>query len=202
MDPGPLVYRERVAYRRLRRATDLALCMLLLAVAIPIIILACIAIKAEDGGPLFFKQRRVGRFERAFTIYKLRTMRMTLCADQYAPGSDGDARITKVGRFLRRTSIDEIPQLFNVLRGDMSLVGPRPEMPFVVAGYERWQHIRHLASPGITCIWQITCRKTVPLHLPEATLMDVEYIKSASPVMDGILLFKTIGAVMRPKGAF
>jgi lipopolysaccharide/colanic/teichoic acid biosynthesis glycosyltransferase len=197
-----LIYRENVMTRRIRRVIDIALASLLILLALPFILLACVAVLCEDGHPVFFRQRRAGRFERVFTIYKLRTMNTQLCGDAPSPTQSGDRRITKVGRFLRKTSVDELPQLFNVLRGDMSLVGPRPEMPIIIDRYERWQHLRHLVFPGITCIWQTECRSTVPLDRPEATALDLDYIRRSSLSLDAALLVRTVASVVFPKGAY
>jgi lipopolysaccharide/colanic/teichoic acid biosynthesis glycosyltransferase len=127
-------------------------------------------------------------------------MKTTACGEAYKP-SPGDSGITRVGAILRKTSIDELPQLYNVVRGDMSIVGPRPEMPFIVRRYETWQHLRLLAKPGLTCIWQTECRSTVPLEHPLATLMDLAYIERASPAVDAGLVLKTIGVVLSARGA-
>jgi lipopolysaccharide/colanic/teichoic acid biosynthesis glycosyltransferase len=197
-----LVYRPNIMRYRIRRAVDIVVALFLLLATAPIVLLACIAILIEDGGPVFFAQRRAGRFERTFTIYKLRTMRKDSCEDRPSPTHGSDGRITGVGRFLRKTSIDELPQLFNVLRGDMTIVGPRPEMPMIIHGYERWQHLRHLVTPGITCIWQATCRSRIPLNHPEATALDIDYIKRASPKLDGALLIKTFVSVVLQRGAY
>jgi lipopolysaccharide/colanic/teichoic acid biosynthesis glycosyltransferase len=196
-----LTYKSDHRRRRARRIVDAALATLLLAMAAPLLAIAAVAILIEDGAPIAFKQKRVGRFERLFTIYKLRTMRLADCADRQKMDAS-DPRITRVGRVLRKTSIDELPQLINVIRGEMSLVGPRPEMPFMMESYEDWQHMRHLVSPGLTCIWQTTCRSEVPLHKPEATALDLDYIRNASPALDGALLAQTVVSVLRPKGAF
>ncbi len=171
-------------------------------VALPILLAAAIAIRLEDGGTIFFRQRRVGRFGRVFTIYKLRTMSAADCVDALSPTSGGDARVTRVGAVLRRTSIDELPQLINVLRGEMSVVGPRPEMPFIVKRYEPWQHLRHLATPGITGLWQTTCRSRVPLHRPEATQIDLEYVRTASTGTDSRIVLRTFRALLRADGAY
>ena len=197
-----LVYRNSVATRVARRGFDLAVASAALMAAAPILAVAAATIWLEDRGPVFFKQRRVGRFERNFTILKLRTMAVAHCDDRLSPTSPFDRRVTRVGRFLRRFSIDELPQFINVIRGEMTLVGPRPEMPFVTAGYEPWQHLRHLAKPGITCIWQITHRSTIPLNRPEATLMDIDYLHRKSPLFDGMLIIRTFVAIFRQKGAY
>jgi lipopolysaccharide/colanic/teichoic acid biosynthesis glycosyltransferase len=197
-----IVYRDRRVHRVLRRGSDLIVATLALLIAAPILLLAALAIKLDDGGPVFFLQKRVGRFEALFTIYKLRTMRPTLCGDRLSPHGRGDMRVTRVGKWLRKFSIDELPQLVNVLLGDMSLVGPRPEMPFIVDGYERWQHLRHLVTPGITGLWQTKCRSTVPLYRPEATTLDLEYIKRKSPLFDIVLIGRTFASLISTRGAF
>ncbi len=201
--PTILVYRERPVAHQVRRLADIVCAALLLAAASPLILIACVAILVEDGAPVLFRQRRAGRFERTFTILKLRTMRKTQCGDSPSPRGADDCRITRVGSLLRKTSIDELPQLLNILRGEMSLIGPRPEMPMIVnENYERWQHLRHLITPGVTCIWQATCRSTVPLDRPEATALDVDYIARASPALDGQVLLKTAVSVVLQRGAY
>ncbi|MGZ3497564.1 MAG: sugar transferase [Vulcanimicrobiaceae bacterium] len=197
-----LIYRQNHTYMRWRRITDVVLSTVGLCLVAPVVLLAAIAIVAEDGFPIVFAQRRVGRFERLFTMYKLRTMKKGRCYDSASPTTGHDARLTRTGRLLRKLSIDELPQLLNVIRGEMSLVGPRPEMPFIVKRYDKWQHLRHLAKPGLTCIWQTSCRSEIPLNKPEATLMDIEYIRTASPKTDGALLLKTVTAVLSSHGAY
>jgi lipopolysaccharide/colanic/teichoic acid biosynthesis glycosyltransferase len=201
--PQILIYKERRFWRAMRRGGDILLALLLLIPALPIIGIACLAILLEDGAPTVFEQRRAGRFERTFIIYKLRTMRKEQCGDGPSPTSGADSRITNVGRFLRKTSIDELPQLFNVLLGDMSLIGPRPEMPVIInERYENWQHLRHLIPPGITCIWQATVRSSVPLDRPEATALDCDYISRACAGLDGEVLLRTAASVLLRRGAF
>ncbi len=197
-----LIYRPNLVASRARRLVDIVAAAMLLALALPVIAIACLCTWLEDRGPVFFTQRRAGRFERMFTIYKLRTMRVKECGDRRSPTSGGDPRITAVGRILRKLSIDELPQLFNVLRGDMSLIGPRPEMPLIIRDYQRWQHLRHLVTPGITCIWQATCRSRIPLDHPEATELDIDYIRRASPLFDGQLLLRTFFSVVLQRGAY
>jgi lipopolysaccharide/colanic/teichoic acid biosynthesis glycosyltransferase len=201
-EPDYLVYRKSTYGSALRRAFDASAATLALIAASPVLAAAAAAILVEDGPPVVYKQRRAGRFERLFTMFKLRTMRKEDCVDRHSPASPRDPRITRVGRVLRRLSIDELPQLVNVIRGDMSLVGPRPEMPFVLDGYEKWQHLRHLVRPGLTCFWQVKLRSTVPLHRPEATALDIEYIRRASPRVDGMLIARTVLAIVYPKGAY
>jgi lipopolysaccharide/colanic/teichoic acid biosynthesis glycosyltransferase len=197
-----IAYRENLAYRKRKRALDLVIGACALLAALPILVVAAIAIRIEDGGAIFFRQRRVGRFGRVFTIYKLRTMTSADCVDALSPTSGGDARVTRVGAILRKTSIDELPQLINVLRGEMSVVGPRPEMPFIVKRYEPWQHLRHLATPGITGLWQTTVRSRIPLHRPEATQIDLEYVRTASTGTDSRIVLRTFRALLRADGAY
>ncbi len=200
--PNVMFYRENIGYTRLRRVIDICGAAVLLVVAMPLLALAGIAILLEDGRPIFFRQRRVGRFGRLFTIYKLRTMRKEQCVDGFSPTTARDPRVTRVGYWLRRLSIDELPQLVNIMRGEMAFVGPRPEMPFVVREYQAWQHLRHLVTPGVTGFWQTTCRSTVPLHLPAATMLDLDYIQRASHSTDAAVIVKTIRTLITTEGAY
>jgi lipopolysaccharide/colanic/teichoic acid biosynthesis glycosyltransferase len=197
-----VAFRENTSYRRAQRVFDIVVAAAALVLTSPLLIGAALAIRLEDGGPILYRQRRVGRCGRYFTLYKLRTMRLDMCGDALKPAGGHDARITRTGRFLRKSSIDELPQLFNVLGGDMAIVGPRPEQPFLVQRYEKWQHLRHLAKPGITGLWQVTCRSTLPLHEPAATHIDLEYIRTASIATDGRIVFRTFGALFFAQGAF
>jgi len=196
-----LVYGTRRSARLARRVLDVLVAVVALALTAPLLLVAAAAIVAEDGGPVLFTQRRVERFERLFTMYKLRTMRVEMCDDRLTPSTSRDARLTRVGRLLRRTSVDELPQLVNVIRGEMAIIGPRPEMPFIVRQYAPWQHLRHLAAPGLTGLWQVTCRSQIPLHRPEATLLDLEYIRRASPSTDLKILLETVRVVVNGRGA-
>lgn len=200
--PAIFTYREDLFRARIRRTVDVVLASLAMLVVAPLLALAILAILIEDGLPVFYAQRRAGRFERLFLMWKLRTMRASDCGDRPSPSSPSDPRVTRVGRILRRFSIDELPQLYNVLRGEMALVGPRPEMPFIVNHYENWQHLRHLVHPGLTCLWQVEFRSTIPLDRAEATALDLEYIRTASPRLDSALIARTLVALVRPKGAF
>jgi lipopolysaccharide/colanic/teichoic acid biosynthesis glycosyltransferase len=200
--PTVMVYREKIGYSRLRRVIDILGAAILLLAATPIMLIAGLAVLLEDGRPIFFRQRRVGRFGRLFVIYKFRTMRKEKCEDSYSPTTGRDPRITRVGFWLRRSSIDELPQLVNILRGEMAFVGPRPEMPFLVRKYESWQHLRHLVTPGVTGFWQTRCRSTVPLHLPEATMLDLDYIRQASHSTDAAVIVRTLRSIISAEGAY
>ncbi len=195
----------------IKRFFDLVLAVILMPIIFSLMIIIGIVLKFEGKGPVFFVQDRVGQNGKYFKIYKFRTM--VVGAEQKLPSSNildevdqvrhklpDDPRITKIGKFLRRSSLDEIPQLFNVLLGNMSFVGPRPEMPWVVAGYEQWQHKRFSILPGITGWWQITGRSDRPMHLH--TEDDLYYIKNYSILLDIKILIITIWKVISGKGAY
>jgi lipopolysaccharide/colanic/teichoic acid biosynthesis glycosyltransferase len=157
-------------------------------------------VRATSPGPAFFVQQRVGRDGALFSIFKFRTMRSDAAAYEPGPRSGSDPRITRLGRRLRATSLDELPQLLNVLRGEMSLVGPRPEMPFIAERYDAWQRRRLSVPPGLTGLWQILGRKDLPMH--ENLHYDFYYIRNRSLVLDAWILLKTVGAVWSRSGAF
>ncbi len=197
--------------RLIKRAFDLVLASVSLVFALPLMLLITLAIRLDSPGPAIFRQERVGENGRLFTMLKFRSM--VIDADTRRPEvvrttSNGtilhkqanDPRITRVGRFLRRTSLDELPQLFNVLRGEMSLVGPRPELPFLVARYEPWQRQRLTVPPGMTGWWQINGRSERLMHLH--TQDDLYYIRNYSPLLDLRILWRTVGAVLRGRGAY
>lgn len=157
-------------------------------------------IRRESPGPVFFRQERVGRDGRRFELIKYRTMSVEAPAYAVAPTEESDPRITPCGRWLRRTSLDELPQLWNVLRGEMSMVGPRPEMPFIVEKYQPWERRRLDVKPGLTGLWQVIGRKNLPLHLNMQ--YDLYYIKNQSFWLDLEILVRTLPAVLKGKGAF
>ncbi len=160
-----------------------------------------ILIKLMSPGPVLFRHERVGKDGRRFVMYKFRTMHMNVDPYEEAPIRPDDPRIIGwVGRVLRRTSLDELPQIFNVLRGDMSMVGPRPEMPFIVDRYEKWQRHRLTVKPGITGLWQILGRKDLPLH--SNLEYDFYYIRNQSFLFDLSILLKTIPVVLFGAGAY
>lgn len=151
------------------------------------------------GSPIF-TQERVGQNGKLFKMYKFRTMHTDVDPYAVAPQDRGDSRITKYGHWLRATSIDELPQLLNVLKDEMSLVGPRPEMPFIAKSYDGWQKRRLSVKPGITGMWQILGRKDLPMH--ENLQYDFYYIRNRSLGLDMSILLRTVGAVISRKGAF
>ena len=187
-------------YRFLKRSIDLLASLLLLVVLAPLLGLLWLLLRITTPGSPIFRQKRVGLAGREFTLLKFRTM--VPDADEYevAPLERDDPRVTAVGRFLRRTSLDELPQLINVLRGEMSLVGPRPEMPFIVDGYNRWQLRRLDVRPGITGLWQIMGRKDLPLH--ENIEYDFYYIRNQSLMLDFAILLRTALIILKGRGAY
>jgi len=195
----------------IKRAFDLVFGTLLLIVSAPLMLLIALSIKLDSPGPAIFRQQRVGENGRLFWMYKFRSMapdaerRLHEVLDETPDGQllykrPDDPRITRVGRWLRRTSLDELPQLFNVLKGEMSLVGPRPELPFIVDRYERWQLQRFSVPPGITGWWQVNGRSDRPMHLH--TEDDLYYIRNYSLWLDLKILWKTIWVVLKGQGAY
>ncbi len=186
-------------FRVLKKLVDFALSSLFILLLSPLILLFGLSIRLDSRGPVLFKQKRVGLRGRQFSIYKFRTMHVE--APRYArtPSDPHDPRITRVGKWLRRTSLDELPQLFNVFRGDMSLVGPRPEMPFIVEGYTALERQRLLVKPGITGVWQISAVRGEPIH--QNLEYDLFYIHNQSLLLDLSIIVKTILSVVRGVGA-
>ena len=174
----------------LNRALDVAGAGAVLLVTSPVLGLAALAVKLEDGGPVFYRQVRVGKDGEDFALFKLRTM--VVDAERQGAGyavDRGDSRITRVGRFLRRTSIDELPQLWNVVRGDMSVIGPRPTLRYQVDRYTERQRRRLEARPGLTGWAQIHGRATLPWD--ERIELDVWYVEHRSPRVDLTILLRT-----------
>jgi exopolysaccharide biosynthesis polyprenyl glycosylphosphotransferase len=202
LQEGFQIAREPV-FERIKRAADIVLSIVGLVLFSPVIAAAAIAIKLDDGGPVFFTQTRVGRHKTPFKLAKLRTMRVsTGPGDPYT--RPGDARITGVGRWLRTTRLDELPQLWNVLRGEMSLIGPRAEWDRLVTGYEReipCYHFRHLVKPGITGWAQVNYRYGTGV---EDTLRKLEYdlyyIRNFSFMLDASIVLKTLHVMLLQKG--
>jgi lipopolysaccharide/colanic/teichoic acid biosynthesis glycosyltransferase len=199
------------AYAVVKRAFDVAAATGGLCLLLPLLPFIVTLIKLETSGPVLFRQRRVGRCGRLFDCYKFRSM----AADAEAVKDDlrhlneatgaafkikDDPRITGVGRFLRRSSLDEFPQLLNVLRGDMSIVGPRPQIPSEVAGYSPADAQRLLVKPGLTCLWQVSGRSH--LDFGEWMELDRQYVAAASLGLDTRILLRTLPAVIQRKGAY
>ena len=201
------------ADRMIKRTFDLLLSSVILLLVWPFLLVIAVAIKLDSSGPVFFRQERVGENGQLFGMSKFRTMAEG-AEDQspreYVSDEDGtlqpvykvscDPRVTRVGHILRRFSLDELPQLFNVLKGEMSLVGPRPEQTFIVDQYKPWQRQRLVAPPGITGWWQVNGRSDLPMHLN--TEYDLFYIRNYSLWLDLVILWRTVRVVLQGRGAY
>jgi exopolysaccharide biosynthesis polyprenyl glycosylphosphotransferase len=197
--------------RMTKRVFDLCLTIPLLVLISPVLLIIAILIKSDSPGPAFYVSKRVKEYGEYFGMIKFRTMRLN--ADQQLQqimqkDKDGnlvhkrpdDPRVTKIGKFLRKTSLDELPQLFNIIKGDMSLIGPRPELPELVNLYEPWQRKRFTVPQGVTGWWQVNGRSDKPMHLN--TQDDLYYIQHYSIWLDLQILLKTVLVVIRGRGAF
>jgi exopolysaccharide biosynthesis polyprenyl glycosylphosphotransferase len=174
----------------IKRCFDFAFSAAILIATSPLMALIALKIKRDSEGPVIFRQQRVGKDGKLFTMYKFRTMYTNVLPYAYTPTAKTDPRITPFGRFLRKASLDELPQFWNVLLGDMSVVGPRPEMEFIVNKYNDIQRQRLLVKPGITGIWQISPDRSRPIH--EAIEHDLYYIENQSILLDLILIWETL----------
>ena len=197
--------------RAIKRILDLVVASLALVFAWPLFVVIALAIKLDSKGPVLHLTERVGENGKIFTMLKFRTMivgaemlqlQVTAEDDQGRPiyKVKDDPRVTKLGRWLRQSSLDELPQLINVLKGEMSLVGPRPEQPFITKEYDHWQWQRNLVPPGVTGWWQVTGRSDLPMHLN--TQYDIYYVKNYSLLLDLTILIKTVQTVLKGKGAY
>jgi lipopolysaccharide/colanic/teichoic acid biosynthesis glycosyltransferase len=210
----------------LSRALDVMLAVGLLVMLAPLMVLIAIAVRLDSPGPVFYRQRRLGLQLRPFTVNKFRTMRHGASHDAHrafvlaliageqpqhgarkqeaqADGSlyklAGDERVTRIGSLLRRSSLDELPQLWNVLRGEMALVGPRPPIPYEVEHYPPHWFERFAVKPGLTGLWQVSGRSQ--LTLEQMVQLDVEYVRRRSPWLDLSILARTVPAVISARGA-
>jgi lipopolysaccharide/colanic/teichoic acid biosynthesis glycosyltransferase len=209
---------ERLAWRcrvhggtSIKRSFDIVVSLISLALLSPVFLIISLLVKLEDGGPIIFAQTRVGQFGREFKMFKIRSMCLDaetrlqelISQNRHADGVtfkiQHDPRITSIGRWLRKFSLDELPQIYNVLIGDMSLVGPRPPLPREVKRYSLADRRRLAARPGITCVWQISGRSEI--DFPGQVKLDVHYIESQDFWMDVKILALTVPAVVRAKGA-
>jgi exopolysaccharide biosynthesis polyprenyl glycosylphosphotransferase len=195
----------------IKRAMDMTISLVGLILLLPFFALVALLIKLDSNGPVFFAQIRVGKDERLFACYKFRSMRQGAEAEQEGLSTlneaDGpifkireDPRITRMGRILRRTSLDELPQLFNVVMGHMSLVGPRPAPPAEVQRYQPWHKRRMEVAPGITGLWQVSGRSE--LSFDEMVLLDLYYIEHWSPVLDVQIMLRTFPKMITGEGAY
>jgi exopolysaccharide biosynthesis polyprenyl glycosylphosphotransferase len=201
---------------RFKRAFDLIISIIGLIVLIPLFLVIILAIRFSSKGPVIFRQSRIGRNGKPFEFYKFRSMKVIHGEDEvrkkmmidYMKNNEtqnngstkiiNNSRVTSIGKFLRKTSLDELPQLFNVIKGDMSIVGPRPCLPYEYEHYEDWQKHRTIVKPGCTGIWQVTARSSV--SFADSILLDLYYVNSLSPSLDLLLLFRTIPVIIFGKG--
>lgn len=204
LDSIPLITRaersQSIAAAFAKRGLDVGLSFLVLLMGAPLFVAAAILIKRESPGPIFFVQRRVGRDGKPFRMFKFRTMYQHLSGDAPAPNSPYDPRITRIGRYLRRYSLDELPQFLNVLIGNMSIVGPRPEMAFIVDKYGPLERERLRAKPGITGLWQISYAREQAIH--DNLDYDLYYIEHQSFLLDLVIIALTGFAVCKGTGAY
>ena len=197
-------------YEKIKRFFDICLSSAALVVLSPLLLVIAILIYLEDKGPVIYSQTRIGKDGRAFKLYKFRSM----CVDAYEKLKDlqelnerdgpvfkikNDPRVTKVGKFIRKTCIDELPQLVNIIKGDMSIVGPRPPLPNEVEQYNSYQKQRLLVVPGLTCYWQI--QKGEETTFDEWVELDLKYIKERSILLDFRLILLTFKVILSGKGA-
>lgn len=208
---GTEVVKTNIGYRFAKRTMDIICSFVGLVLLSPIFLITAIAIRAEDGGPSIFVQNRNGINGKVFRMYKFRSMcqdaekiHQSLLSQNELDGPafkmKDDPRLTKVGKFIRRTSIDELPQLVNILKGEMSLVGPRPLPTYETDKCNAYQKQRMLVKPGLTCYWQCSGRNNIPFD--EWIEMDLKYIKEASVCTDFKILCKTVFSVVSGEGAF
>jgi exopolysaccharide biosynthesis polyprenyl glycosylphosphotransferase len=196
----------------LKRGLDLLLASSILVLFLPLLVVLALAVKLTSEGPILFRQKRLGRDGRPFILYKFRSMVVGApdehqVLQQQSNDATGpifkmkaDPRVTSAGRFLRRTSLDELPQLWNVLRGEMSLVGPRPPMPSEVLEYKDWHTRRLDVSPGMTGLWQVSGRSDLPFD--EMVMLDLFYAENWSLGLDVRILLRTVPTVLMGRGAY
>lgn len=202
--------KESAIYNISKRALDIIASTLGLIILSPILLVVAILIKLESKGPAIFSQKRIGLNKKEFKMYKFRSMvqnaeelKEKLAKENEMSGPmfkmKNDPRVTKVGRFIRKTSIDELPQLINVLKGEMSLVGPRPSLPKEVSKFEPWMLRRLSVKPGLTCYWQVSGRNNIDFE--DWMKLDLQYVNDRSFWLDLKLIFKTAGVLFGDKNA-
>jgi len=208
--PWLLESKNNDSYERLKRSIDIVITVPSFIITSPVLLLCMLIVKLESEGPIFYMQQRTGINGKRFKMYKLRTMKINAeeLKQQLLHLNEltypdfkiaNDPRITRVGNFLRKTSLDELPQLINVLKGDMSLVGPRPTS-FSADTYDLWHTARLLARPGITGIWQISGRSNIDFD--DRARMDISYIRNRSTMLDMKILLATFRSVIVRNGAY
>ncbi|MDD6386399.1 sugar transferase [Lactobacillus equicursoris] len=201
----------RPFYHGIKRLFDIVASAIALVLLSPLFLFLAIKIHGEDGGPVFYSQIRIGKNEKPFRIYKFRSMvvnadqlKKKLLTQNEVEGAmfkmHDDPRVTKIGEFIRAHSLDELPQLWNVLKGDMSLIGPRPPLPDEVAEYDDWDKQRLLVKPGCSGLWQATSRNEADFK--GMVLLDIEYINKSSLLFDLKLILMTIKVIIHPNGIY
>lgn len=201
----------RPFYHGIKRLFDIAASAIALVLISPLFLFLAIKIHGEDGGSVFYSQIRIGKNEKPFRIYKFRSMvvnadqlKKELLTQNEVEGAmfkmHDDPRVTKIGKFIRAHSLDELPQLWNVLKGDMSLIGPRPPLPDEVAEYDDWDKQRLLVKPGCSGLWQATSRNEADFK--GMVLLDIEYINKSSLLFDLKLILMTIKVIIHPNGIY
>ena len=203
--------RSRFIYHSMKRLFDIVAATCGIVILSPLMIIIAVLIKGEDHGPIFYKQVRVGKNGKTFKMYKFRSMLVNAdkMLDKLKEQNDVDGpmfkmkydpRVTKIGHFIRKHSLDELPQFLNVLKGDMSLVGPRPPLPSEVAEYSDYDKQRLYVTPGCTGLWQATERNEVGFN--EMVQLDIQYIQRASFMFDLWIIWKTIEIIIKPNGSY
>lgn len=187
-------------YGALKRGLDILVCLLSTIFLLPVFVIIAIAVRLSSKGPVIFKQERAGKDGKPFTFYKFRTMRIDTDPFGSSPKSGDDPRLTRLGRFLREYSLDELPQLFNVLKGDMSIVGPRPLYVSQMGEWDERQKKRLLVKPGITGLAQITGRGG--LTREEKLEIDVKYVETAGFLTDIKIIIVTLGQIFRRRNVY
>ncbi|WP_089088897.1 sugar transferase [Secundilactobacillus pentosiphilus] len=202
---------SRIFYRTIKKLTDKLLSALALIILSPVLLIVSVLIKREDDGPVFYVQQRIGRNGKILKMYKFRSM--VVDADKKIDKLESkneidgamfkirnDPRVTHIGQIIRKYSLDELPQLINVLRGDMALVGPRPPLEREVKNYTKYDLQRLMVTPGCTGLWQVTKRNSVGFH--EMVQLDIKYIQKSSLLFDLEILFKTVKIMIKPNDAY
>nr|BAI67356.1 putative glycosyltransferase [Limosilactobacillus fermentum] len=203
--------KSRFIYHGVKRVFDFLAAACGIIILSPLMLIIAVLIKSEDHGPVFYKQKRIGQNGKAFEMYKFRSMFVNagqmLAKLKEQNDVDGpmfkmkdDPRVTKIGHFIRKHSLDELPQFLNILRGDMSLVGPRPPLPSEVEEYSEYDKQRLFVIPGCTGLWQATERNEVGFN--EMVQLDIEYIQRAGFLFDLWIMVKTVGIVIKPNGSY
>ena len=211
--PAPVLLAPSPLYRFVKRAVDVSLSLIALAVTMPVWLVAALLVRCTSSGPVLFRQARVGRGGREFTVLKFRSMfrdaesqlhdrgmYATYVAGGFKLAVAQESRVTRIGKILRKTSLDELPQLLNVIRGEMSLVGPRPVVPSELDCYGDLKHCYLGVRPGITGVWQVSGRSQV--RFPERAHLDKLYFQQRSLLVDLAILVRTPWAVLRGRGAY